>query len=148
MLSKYFLCTQFDLKLALRHGIYMNLDNENEIAMVDELIKTDEFKDTKSKIGLRVNPVVGGGSIAIMSTATAQSKFGLPITVDTKDRVVDLYKKHEWLTGIHIHIGSQGVALDLFVRGSRVKYFRAPFLFLLPSQFFSRSGYDGYCQRD
>lgn len=64
----------------------MNLDNENEVRLVDELLRTDEFRATESRIGLRVNPVVGGGSIAIMSTATAQSKFGLPVTAETQGR--------------------------------------------------------------
>ena len=69
---------------------------------------------------LRVNPVVGAGSIAIISTATKLSKFGLPLTDETRGRIIGLYKKYEWLNGIHFHVGSQGCAMDLFVKAAEV----------------------------
>ena len=72
-------------------------------------------------IGMRINPVVGGGSIAMMSTATKLSKFGVPLTQETKDRILSLYKKYSWLNGIHFHVGSQGIPIELFVNGARVK---------------------------
>ena len=87
--------------------------------LVDELLRTD-CAGAQPKIGLRINPVVGGGKLASMSTATKESKFGLPVMEETKDRIMDLYEKYQWLNGIHIHIGSQGVAMEKFVQGSRV----------------------------
>ena len=39
----------------------------------------------------------------------------------TKDRILELYEKYEWLTGIHIHVGSQGVPLEKFVGGAKVR---------------------------
>ena len=36
-------------------------------------------RQTCSSIGLRVNPLVGGGRIAALSTATSRSKFGVPL---------------------------------------------------------------------
>jgi len=113
--------TKVDLKMALKAGVYINIDNEQEAAVLDELLRTDsDRKGTASKIGLRVNPVVGGGSIALFNVGTAASKFGLPITDDTRDRVLDLYKKYSWLTGVHIHVGSQGLPLELFVKAARI----------------------------
>ena len=97
----------------------INLDNDNEIEQVDQLLKGPCVK-SKSKIGLRINPVVGGGAIAIISTATKLSKFGLPVTELTKEKIIDLYCKYEWLTGIHVHVGSQGIPLELFVKGVQV----------------------------
>lgn len=111
---------QLDLKTALDAGVYINLDNEHEMAIVDDLLK-GECSGSKAKVGLRVNPVVGGGTIEIISTATKQSKFGVPIMSTTKDRILDLYKKYAWLSGIHIHVGSQGVPMELFVKGARVR---------------------------
>ncbi|TRY63185.1 hypothetical protein TCAL_02083 [Tigriopus californicus] len=111
--------TKLDLKTALDAGVYINLDNEHEMAIVDELLK-DGCSGSKAKLGLRINPVVGGGTIAIISTATKQSKFGLPLIPTTKERILDLYEKYSWLSGIHIHVGSQGVPLELFVKGARV----------------------------
>ena len=107
------------MKVALDKKIYINLDNDYEMEMVDELLRTT-CAGAQPKIGLRINPVVGGGAIAAMSTATKASKFGLPVTEETKDKIIDLYEKYQWLNGIHIHIGSQGVALEKFVQGSRV----------------------------
>ena len=69
---------------------------------------------------LRVNPVVGEGKIGMMSTASKLSKFGVPLTQETKDRVLELYKTYPWLNGIHFHVGSQGVPIELFVNGAKV----------------------------
>ena len=113
-------------------GIVINLDNDYEMEIVDDLLKTS-CKGCKSpSIGLRVNPVVGAGSIAIISTATKLSKFGLPLTDETRGRIIGLYKKYEWLNGIHFHVGSQGCAMDLFVKAAEVsldKNFETTFLF-------------------
>ena len=85
--------------MALKAGVYINIDNEQEAAVLDDLLKTDaECEATSSKIGLRVNPVVGGGSIALFNVGTAASKFGLPITADTRDwneQLTDVDKKHQ-----------------------------------------------------
>ena len=99
--------------------------------VVDELLR-GPCKNSKAKIGLRINPVVGGGAIAIISTATKLSKFGIPVTEDTKEQVLGLYKKYSWLTGIHVHVGSQGVPMELFVKGAKVHrktttYYLMPF---------------------
>ena len=98
----------------------INLDNDYEMEMVDDLLKTS-CKGCKSpSVGLRVNPVVGGGSIAIISTATKLSKFGLPLMEETRSRIIGLYKKYDWLNGIHFHVGSQGCALELFIKAAEV----------------------------
>ena len=102
-------------------GIVINLDNDYEMEIVDDLLKSS-CKGCKSpSIGLRVNPVVGSGSIAIISTATKLSKFGLPLTDETRSRIIDLYKKYEWLNGIHFHVGSQGCAMELFINAAKVR---------------------------
>ena len=110
--------TKVDLKRALDMNIYINLDNEREMELTDELLK-NECKGSKSKIGLRINPVVGGGTQEIMNTATKLSKFGIPVTDETRNKVAELYRQYTWLTGIHIHVGSQGNPLELFVQGAR-----------------------------
>ena len=77
---------QADIKGALEAGIIMNLDNEHEAEVLDQLLK-NECKDFKPYIiGVRINPVVGAGKIAMISTATKLSKFGLPLTKETKDK--------------------------------------------------------------
>ena len=114
-----------ELKLALETNIVINLDNDSEIRMVDDLLNGElkakvDSGEVVPRVGLRVNPVVGGGAIAIIATATKYSKFGIPIMDETRQMVIDLYKANEWLTGIHIHVGSQGVPLEKFVSGAKV----------------------------
>ena len=53
----------------------------------------------------------------MMSTATKLSKFGLPLMDETRERLIQIYVDNPWLTGIHIHVGSQGVPLERFVSG-------------------------------
>jgi diaminopimelate decarboxylase len=76
------------------------------------------------QFGLRINPVVIGGSIASTSTATTlDSKFGLALLTDndntTKERLMALYRNNPWLQGVHVHVGSQGCSLDMLVTGAK-----------------------------
>ena len=103
----------------MKHGVQINLDNEHELAMVHNLLET-ECKGSKSTFGLRLNPSVGGGRLAFTSTATKASKFGLPITKETRSIVKSLYLKYTFLTSVHFHVGSQGVPLELFIKGAKV----------------------------
>ena len=117
--------TKNDIKTALEAGIIMNLDNEHEAQVVDDLLK-HQCKDFKPNvIGVRINPVVGEGAIAMMSTASKLSKFGVPLVAETKERIIEMYREYTWLNGIHFHVGSQGVPIELFVNAAKVcKRFR------------------------
>ena len=53
------------------------------------------------------------------STATKASKFGLPVTEDTRSAIIGLFSKYNWLSGIHYHVGSQFVAIDLFIAAAK-----------------------------
>ncbi|MFJ8437766.1 type III PLP-dependent enzyme domain-containing protein [Kitasatospora griseola] len=107
--------TRRELALALDLGVAVNLDNWQELARVDELLAG---RPTTSRIGVRINPQVGGGSIAAMSTATATSKFGIPLAdPGNADRLVDAFRARPWLTWLHCHIGSQGVDLSRMAAG-------------------------------
>ncbi|KDO35443.1 hypothetical protein SPRG_00291 [Saprolegnia parasitica CBS 223.65] len=111
--------TASELDAVLSLGCYVNLDNVAEIEHVDRLLREKTTTTAAPKIGLRINPVVGGGTIAASSTATATSKFGLIWTPETSDRLLSLYKAHHWLQGVHVHVGSQGCALALLVAGAK-----------------------------
>ncbi|OQR93024.1 diaminopimelate decarboxylase [Achlya hypogyna] len=112
-------CKTFDeLAHVLRLGCYVNLDNVAEIDKVNSVLDTME-RPTAAKIGLRINPAVGGGTIAASSTATSTSKFGLIWTPETSEHLVDLFRKHPWLQGVHVHVGSQGCPLQLLVAGAK-----------------------------
>ncbi|KAF4040797.1 Pyridoxal-dependent decarboxylase [Phytophthora infestans] len=113
-----------ELREMLMAGVYINLDNEEEIRKVNEIFtELGDSEQTKNKhaeqLGLRINPVVGGGTIDATSTATVTSKFGLPLTAETKSRLLEIFKQNSWLQGVHVHVGSQGCPLDLLTAGAK-----------------------------
>ncbi|GFR48783.1 hypothetical protein Agub_g10731, partial [Astrephomene gubernaculifera] len=67
-------------------------------------------------IGLRINPQVGEGRIAALSTAGRVSKFGVPLG-EARSEVLTAFARHPWLNALHLHVGSQGVPLELTVEG-------------------------------
>ncbi|GGO56116.1 diaminopimelate decarboxylase [Streptomyces lasiicapitis] len=112
--------TPAELREALALGIAVNADNPQELARVDALVQS---APTRSPLGIRVNPQVGGGSIEALSTATATSKFGVPLRDDgVREWVVRAYLDRPWLTRLHAHSGSQGMPLDLMVGGVSATY--------------------------
>ena len=73
--------------------------------------------DIDGRIGIRVNPEVGTGKIAMSSTAGRSSKFGLLMRGEFEPHVLKLFKDNPWLQGLHQHIGSQGILLEQLVLG-------------------------------
>ncbi|WP_432034756.1 diaminopimelate decarboxylase [Streptomyces cucumeris] len=107
--------TGAELEYALNLGITVNADNFQELARLDALIAA---RSTTSRIGVRVNPQVGGGGIEAMSTATSTSKFGIPHEdAGARQQLLDAYRERPWLTWVHAHVGSQGCPLDLMAEG-------------------------------
>ena len=56
--------------------------------------------NVEGRIGIRVNPVVGGGKVAILSTAGKTSKFGLLMVGDCEAKLLQLYKNYPFLNGL------------------------------------------------
>ncbi|MFD6292620.1 diaminopimelate decarboxylase [Streptomyces sp. NPDC060205] len=112
--------TPAELREALALGIAVNADNPQELARIDALVGS---ASTRSPLGLRVNPQVGGGSIGALSTATATSKFGVALRDEgAREWVVRAYLDRPWLTRLHTHSGSQGMPLELMARGVAEAY--------------------------
>jgi diaminopimelate decarboxylase len=107
--------TVSDLAQALRLGIRINADNADEIARIAALRETIP---SESVIGLRVNPLVGEGRIPITSVTGRSSRFGMAWHEDPT-RLVDLFAQSPWLTGLHVHVGSQGCDLGLLTAAIR-----------------------------
>ncbi|GHI07167.1 diaminopimelate decarboxylase [Streptomyces cellostaticus] len=107
--------TPAELREALTLGIAVNADNPQELARLDALVRA---APTRSPLGLRINPQVGGGSIGATSTATQTSKFGVALRDEgAREWVVQAYADRPWLTRLHAHTGSQGIPLSLLARG-------------------------------
>ncbi|MFC7309925.1 diaminopimelate decarboxylase [Streptomyces monticola] len=112
--------TPAELRQALALGIAVNADNPQEISRIDTLTRS---APTRSPVGLRVNPQIGGGSIGALSTATATSKFGVGLRDEgAREWVVRAFLDRPWLTRLHTHSGSQGIPLELLAEGVRVTY--------------------------
>ncbi|NRQ33270.1 diaminopimelate decarboxylase, partial [Nonomuraea sp. NN258] len=106
--------TRTELRQALSLGVAVNADSLSELARIDEL----RPEHSSSVLGLRVNPQVGTGSIGAMSTATATSKFGVPLRdPGMREAIVRAFVERPWLTRLHAHVGSQGCPLELIAAG-------------------------------
>ncbi|MFD6173894.1 type III PLP-dependent enzyme domain-containing protein [Streptomyces coeruleorubidus] len=112
--------TPGELREALALGIAVNADNPQELDRIDALMRSAA---SRSPLGIRVNPQIGGGSIEATSTATATSKFGVALRDEgAREWVVRAYLDRPWLTRLHAHTGSQGVPLSLMARGVAETY--------------------------
>jgi diaminopimelate decarboxylase len=69
-------------------GCYINIDSFSEIEMIarmpKKLVKLSTF-------GVRVNPVIGAGTIGVTSTAASGSKFGIELVHGAKKRLTECY---------------------------------------------------------
>jgi len=103
------------LKRVLGLGINLNIDNFQEFERVKAIV---ESSGCRSRVGFRINPQVGTGTISAMSTATTSSKFGIALEDQgSRKAIVDCYTDNEWLTALHTHVGSQGCSLALMTAG-------------------------------
>lgn len=98
--------THAELQAALDLGVVINVDSLGELERIDAIGPHD-------RVGLRVNPEVGSGTIAATSTAARGSRFGVSF-----DEAEAAFARYEWLTGLHIHVGSQGVALEQLLQAA------------------------------
>ncbi|MGW7282805.1 diaminopimelate decarboxylase [Streptomyces sp. NPDC054844] len=116
--------TPGELRQALALGVAVNADNPQELERLDGLMAEGASRTTsRSPLGIRVNPQVGGGSIEALSTATATSKFGVALRDEgAREWVVRAYLDRPWLTRLHAHTGSQGIPLALMTEGVAETY--------------------------
>lgn len=123
--------TAAELREALALGIAVNADNPQELDRIDGLMLPHNPKGmggtpmavSRSPLGIRVNPQVGGGSIGATSTATETSKFGVALRDEgAREWVVRAYLDRPWLSRLHAHTGSQGIPLSLMIRGVEETY--------------------------
>lgn len=101
--------TDAELTEALAMGLWLNADNEHELARLAAL-----GAPGRAHVGLRVNPLVGAGTIGHTSTVSRGSKFG-----ELLDRAPELVRRYPFVTGLHVHTGSQGVGLPLLQAAAR-----------------------------
>lgn len=107
--------TRAELTRALSLGLAVNIDNFQEF---DRIVEMGGPIAGGAPVGFRINPQIGGGSVALSSTATMTSKFGVGLADEgNRSALVDAYRAHEWLTAVHVHVGSVGCPLPLMAEG-------------------------------
>lgn len=107
--------TPIELNEALQAGYIVNVDNFDELQRIEHIIQTNP---RCGPVGLRINPMVGAGKIAITSVADGASKFGIRIDHE-RTAILEAFKMYPWLSGLHIHIGSQGCDLPMLINGAK-----------------------------
>jgi len=107
-----------ELEFALKSGVHINADSLAELERIFILKKNITKTGT---IGIRINPQIGTGTIEESSVAGFYSKFGVPIG-SGRDALTEAFLKYDWLTGVHLHVGSQGCSQDLLLGGIGIVY--------------------------
>ncbi|HAN19253.1 MAG TPA: diaminopimelate decarboxylase [Bacteroidales bacterium] len=105
--------TKNEILYAIENGIHINADSTMELERIADMEKKI---NPAGKIGLRINPQVGYGTIEATSVAGEYSKFGIPVKSHRKE-IIESFLKYKWLSGIHIHIGSQGCSMKMLLDG-------------------------------
>lgn len=106
-----------DLQAAIDLGVCVNADHLDELQRIDCLL-TDRPPDPSRCFGVRINPQVGAGAVAVTSVGTRNSRFGLPWDW-CQSHGIDLFQRYPWLNGLHLHVGSQGCSLDQLVQAAQ-----------------------------
>ncbi|KAJ0399596.1 hypothetical protein P43SY_008915 [Pythium insidiosum] len=122
--------TRRDIAFAINAGVEVNADNFDELQIIrehaEELLQsnfpecTPRFAGDLPRIGLRVNPLLGAGTNECLSVSTVHSKFGVPLTMANRRRIVEFFRENPWMSGLHCHVGSQGCSLDMLAKGAAI----------------------------
>ena len=102
--------TEEELRLALEGGLYQfSLESLSEAEMLSAVATK---MGRTAPVGLRVNPDVGAGGHAKITTGAAENKFGIPIgqAAETYARIAILPGLS--VQGVAVHIGSQLTSLE------------------------------------
>lgn len=105
----------FDSPVKTRREIQEVANDPNMLLNCNSFEELNRIPDgVQCQIGLRVNPLVELNNAAGFNVSTAQSKFGVPIS--QRSQIVESFIKHNWLTALHMHIGSGVGAIQKHVQ--------------------------------
>jgi len=106
--------TEEEITRALKAGIL--LFNAESTAELDEINRIAGRLKKQAAVALRINPDVEAATHQAITTGTLKNKFG--IDLDSTRRILKARKRypHLKIRGLHIHIGSQIVQREPFVR--------------------------------
>jgi diaminopimelate decarboxylase len=110
--------TRGELEVALNMGIRINANTLEELVRIEGLYSKLR---SCSQVGVRINPETGPGSIDSTSVAVEHSKFGVSLR-GYRAAITRAFSEYPWLTGLHLHIGSQGMSPEQLLDGVGAVY--------------------------
>jgi diaminopimelate decarboxylase len=103
-----------EIETALECGIWkFNVESEDELRLLDRLAGE---RGVVARAAARVNPDVDAGTHDKISTGRADNKYGVSVAQAREWFLACDALRHVRLDGLHVHIGSQIVALEPFRR--------------------------------
>jgi len=97
---------------ALQHDIFaFNVESVQELEVISELAKS---LHKKARVALRINPNVDAGTHHYITTGLDENKFGIKPWELTDCITIVKDNNNLELTGIHFHVGSQILDLNVF----------------------------------
>jgi diaminopimelate decarboxylase len=102
-----------EIRTVLERGIHLNADSLQELERID---RTLDGRAPKGPIGIRINPQIGLGDIPSTSVSGSYSKFGVPLQ-ESRREILEAFGRYHWLSGVHVHIGSQGYPVERLAAG-------------------------------
>ena len=109
--------TEKEIETAVRAGILLfNVESKPELELINRIARK---MNRRVQVSLRVNPGIDPATHAHIATGKAESKFGLDL--DTAHAVFVNREAYSELSisGIHVHIGSQIVTGEPFLKAFR-----------------------------
>jgi diaminopimelate decarboxylase len=108
-----------EIEMAQSLGVHINIDS------ISNLRKFGQKFGHSYPVGIRLRPnIMAGGNLKI-STGHGDSKFGVPI--EQVQEIVEVVKEtNVWISGLHIHTGSEIKDVDVFVQGVKVLFDLVP----------------------
>jgi len=101
-----------EIRYALENGLLLNCNSMDELARVRKAYDSVNVSPL-SRIGVRINPLIGSGSVESLSVSKADSKFGI---ID-QEEVIEAFEQFPALCGLHVHTGSQGMTVEQLAQG-------------------------------
>ena len=105
--------TSAEIATVLERGIHLNADSLQELERIDSILGG---KPPKGPVGIRINPQIGPGEIPATSVSATYSKFGVPLG-EFRSEILQALGRYRWLSGVHVHIGSQGYPPERLAEG-------------------------------
>ncbi|GAB5372488.1 hypothetical protein AAMO2058_001670000 [Amorphochlora amoebiformis] len=104
-----------EIRYALSAGLLLNCNSMTELRRLQKAYPTVQVHP-KARIGIRINPLIGAGSIANLSVSKKDSKFG----VQDQNEILQAFEAFPALSALHVHTGSQGMELSQLAAGALV----------------------------